>query len=113
MSTMAPRPSRSRPRAPICAIERSGQDLVRTGNAASLARAHIQLAGNTVSQAGRNSKAHVASVQEIGQLKAAIDPTTSRLSGVDDTEPCPAPGALGYNRQRTADVGGRMPGASA
>jgi hypothetical protein len=78
MSTESPRrnphPSRSLPAKPdLRHLKDQAKDLVRSGEAPSLAKAQLHLAREYGFASWPRLKAHVESLHEIGQLKAAID----------------------------------------
>ena len=76
MSTESPRPnpSRSLPEKPdLRHLKNQAKDLVRAGEAPTLAQAQLRLAREYGFASWPKLKAHVESLHEIGQLKAAID----------------------------------------
>jgi ankyrin repeat protein len=74
MSTELPRPSRSLPEKPdLRHLKDQAKDLVRSGEAPTLAKAQLRLAREYGFASWPKLKAHVESLQELGQLKAAID----------------------------------------
>src|SRR5262245_11659456 len=74
MPTESPRPSRSLPEKPdLRHLKDQAKDLVRSGDAPSLAQAQLRLAREYGFASWPKLKSHVASLQEIGQLKSAID----------------------------------------
>ncbi|MDB5342402.1 MAG: hypothetical protein JWP89_779 [Schlesneria sp.] len=99
MSTELPRPKRSLPETPdFRHLKDEAKELVRTGNFPSLAKAQLGLAHEYGFASWSKLKAHVESLQEIGQLKAAID--TNDLPGVKELmtrNPALHRALLGYN----------------
>lgn len=74
MSADSPRPSRSLPAKPdLRHLKDQAKDLVRAGDAPTLAQAQLRLAREYGFASWPKLKAHVESLHEIGQLKAAID----------------------------------------
>jgi len=74
VSTESPRPSRSLPEKPYLRhLKDQAKDLVRSGEAPSVAQAQLRLAREYGFASWPKLKAHVESFHEIGQLKAAID----------------------------------------
>ena len=76
MSTdsLRPNPSRSLPEKPdLRQLKDQAKDLVRSGEAPTLAQAQLRLAREYGFAIWPKLKAHVESLHEIGQLKAAID----------------------------------------
>jgi ankyrin repeat protein len=74
MSADSPRASRSLPQKPdLRHLKDQAKDLVRAGDAPSLPQAQLRLAREYGFVSWPKLKAHVESLHEIGQLKAAID----------------------------------------
>ena len=74
----APRPLPDRPN--LRHLKDQAKDLVKAGTAKSISDAQFQIARLYGFPSWPKLKAHVDSLGEIGQLKQAIDPTTSSAS---------------------------------
>ncbi len=100
MSTDAPRPSRSLPERPdLRHLKDQARDLLRAGNAASLAEEQFRLAREYGFASRPKLKAHVESLQEIGQLKAAVDANDiASVQALMTQNPALHNAPLGYNR---------------
>ncbi|MGE5192115.1 MAG: hypothetical protein ACM3U2_06390 [Deltaproteobacteria bacterium] len=100
MSTESPLPSRSLPDKPdLRHLKDQAKDLVRAGEAPSLATAQLRLAREYGFASWPKLKAHVESLQEIGQLKAAIDANDlARVQELMTRNPALHRAPLGYNK---------------
>jgi hypothetical protein len=100
MSTESPRPSRLLPEKPdLRNLKDQAKDLVRAGEAPSLAKAQLRLAREYGFASWPKLKAHVESLQEIGQLKAAIDANDlARVQELMTRNPALHRAPLGYNK---------------
>jgi ankyrin repeat protein len=100
MSTDAPRPIRSLPDRPnLRHLKDQAKDLVRARIAASLADAQFRLAREYGFASWPKLKAHVESLHEVGQLKAAIDANDfAGVRALMTQNPALHNAPLGYNR---------------
>ena len=100
MSTESPRPSRSLPVEPdLRHLKDQAKDLVRAREAPSLAKAQLRLAREYGFASWPKLKAHVESLQEIGQLKAAIDANDlARVQELMTRNPALHRAPLGYGK---------------
>jgi ankyrin repeat protein len=100
MSTESPRPSRSLPEEPdLRHLKDQAKDLVRASEAPSLAKAQLRLAREYGFASWPKLKAHVESLQEIGQLKAAIDANDlARVQELMTRNPALHCAPLGYGK---------------
>ncbi|HUY90382.1 MAG TPA: ankyrin repeat domain-containing protein [Pirellulales bacterium] len=92
--------SRSLPEKPdLRHLKNQAKDLLRAGAAVSLADAQFQLAREYGFASWPKLKAHVESLKEIGQLKAAIDANDlARVQALMTRNPVLHRAPLGYNR---------------
>lgn len=99
MPTESPREPRPLPEKPdLRHLKDQAKDLVRAGSAPTLAQAQLRLAREYGFPSWPKLKAHVESLQEIGQLKAAIDANDlDRVIALMSRNPALHRAPLGYN----------------
>lgn len=100
MSADSPLPSRSLPEKPdLRHLKDQAKDLLRAGHAPTLAEAQFRLAREYGFASWPKLKAHVESVREVGQLKAAIDVNdVERVQALMTVNPTLHRAPLGYGK---------------
>ncbi len=106
-------PSATRPlpdRPNLRHLKDQAKNLLKAGQAASLTQAQYKIAQLYGFASWPKLKAHVDSLEEMGQLKQAID-SNDLESGekADDQQPCAAQRSAGLHQKRPAYLGGGMP----
>ena len=89
-------------------LKDQAKDLLKAGQATSLASAQFQIARQYGFASWPKLKAHVESLQTVGQLKQAIDANDlERVKRVDDPPPGTPPRPARLRQERAADLGCR------
>ena len=114
MSTHSEEPARELPANPdLRHLKDQAKDLLKAGQAESLDRAQFQIARLYGFASWPKLKAHVESLQLVGQLKLAIDANDlAEVKRLMMRHPELHRAPLGYGKERAAHVGRRMPRAS-
>src|SRR5690348_14583707 len=100
MSTHSPEPSHELPAKPdLRHLKDQAKDLLKSGQAKSLAAAQFQIARKYGFTSWPKLKAHVDSLHEVGELKAAIDANDfAHVKSVMTRNPELHRAPLGYNK---------------
>ena len=94
-------------------LKDQAKDLLKAGEAPSLAEAQFQIARHTALRVGRSSRRTSNRCKTVGQLKQAIDANDlERVKQLDDAQPGAPPRSARLRQERAAHVGRRMPRAA-